>query len=378
MKIQIDGVGTKNKGAELMLYATLEQIEKNEPNSEVFINSYSVSLSEIHSGVILKKRFALKFGDYPNTIANKFGLPIQFLTTEKALRGLHVVFDASGFKFGDQWSYPQRYLSRLENYYSTLNNYGTKIIMLPQAYGPFETKEGKKCANILSKYCDLIIARDEISAQHLKQADIDGNKILVYSDFTNLIKGTFTNGYEYLNGGVCFIPSVKMITKTGIEESEYINFFSTLIYETIRKGKKPFLLNHEGKGDYLLCKKINQKVNRKIALVHDLNAKQIKGIIGKSYLTVSSRYHGVSNSLSQGVPCLATTWSHKYKMLFDDYKVEKSILDINDTDKSIALFKEYMVDDKNMKFRKNLKINGDNIRKNINNMWMEVWGLVQS
>ncbi len=38
MKIQIDGIDTKNKGAELMLVAVLEQLEKVYPNSEVWLN----------------------------------------------------------------------------------------------------------------------------------------------------------------------------------------------------------------------------------------------------------------------------------------------------------------------------------------------------
>ncbi len=39
MRIQIDGTNSLNKGAELMLNAVMEQIEKKYPNAEVFYNS---------------------------------------------------------------------------------------------------------------------------------------------------------------------------------------------------------------------------------------------------------------------------------------------------------------------------------------------------
>lgn len=378
MIIQIDGVGTKNKGAELMLYSILDQIEISEPNSKVFINSYSAKPSEIESTINLRKRFALMFGDYPNSIANKLGLNLSTLTTHKVIGDLDLVLDGSGFKFGDQWNHSKAYLSKLEAYYSKLHKNGTKVIMLPQAFGPFDTTSGKYCANILKSYCNLIIARDVISSGHLIKAGLNPKRIMVKSDFTNLVKGTFPNKYNQLKGGVCIIPSVKMITKTDLNEQEYLQYFVRLSSEITNKGKKPFLLNHEGKGDFDLCKKINQKLNNSLTIVNNLNAKQIKGIIGESYLTVSSRYHGVSNSLGQGVPCLATSWSHKYEMLFDDYNVERTILDISDINKSAEMVTYYIDESKNNERRNKLINSGTNLRKSINDMWINVWEVARN
>lgn len=86
------------------------------------------------------------------------------------------------------------------------------------------------------------------------------------------------------------------------------------------------MLNHEGFRDKDLCYQINAVNETKIPVVSGITAQEVKGLIGNSHTVISSRFHGVVSALSQGVPCLATSWSHKYEMLFKDFGQEDRIL----------------------------------------------------
>ncbi|MGK9120869.1 polysaccharide pyruvyl transferase family protein [Olivibacter jilunii] len=330
-KIQIDGTNTLNKGAELMLYAILEQIEAHHPRAVVYYNfNERGETGAIDTKLNLKKRPGLKYGRYPAALLKKLKLPHSYFTPQYAISGLELILDGAGFQFSDQWKYSQERLNKLETYYAGLKRKGAKIVLLPQAFGPFETPAGKRIVQIIDKYVDIAIAREKISYDYLIKAGADAQKVWLYPDFTLLVKGEFPARYDHLKGKVCIIPNRKMVTHASSNTEEYIAFLKKIIQEVENNGKDVFLLNHEGSGDLAFCHKINQSFNNKYEVATGLSSKQVKGLIGASYLVVSSRFHGVASALNQGVPCLATSWNHKYEMLFEDFGQSGSVLNVGD------------------------------------------------
>jgi len=338
MRIQIDGTNTVNKGAELMLYAILEQIEKKDPKATVYYNSNFIgeNNSEIATPLRLKKRFGIKYSKIPVAILRRLKISYTYFTSKHPLKNIDLVLDGAGFQFSDQWNYPEERVKDLEKYYSSLKKSGTRLVLLPQAFGPFKKESSLKTIGIISRYADFIVAREKVSYEYLLQAGAQKEKVLMYPDFTLLVKGIFPEKYKELKGKVCIIPNMKMVTHTANDKLDYLVFLERIILEIERLGKEVFLLNHEGAGDLEICNLLNKKFDGKYTIANNLNAKEVKGIIGSSFLVISSRFHGVASALNQGVPCLATSWNHKYEMLFKDFGIEDGVLNLQNDWDSIA------------------------------------------
>ncbi|MGB7395763.1 MAG: polysaccharide pyruvyl transferase family protein [Pricia sp.] len=377
MNIQIDGTDMLNRGAELMLIAVLEQIEKRRPSATVYYNTQRPLRPYIQeqSGLDLRQRPALKYSRYPIGILKRLNLSFTQFTEMHPAQNIDLILDASGFQFSDQWNYSKERLDKLVNYYRTLKKNGTKIIMLPQALGPFETPAGKRAVDIIENYVDIIVAREEVSRKYLVDAGASSDKVWQCTDFTLLVKGTFPEKFSSVKDKFCIIPNKKMVTHTEADSGKYWAFLENLIVEIEKAGRDIFLLNHEGPGDLEMCQAINKRFENRFEVVSGLNAKDTKGIIGASYAAISSRFHGVASALNQGIPCLATSWNHKYEMLFKDFHLEDKILYL-DAEKGVNEQKVANLLEQRQELHRQISERKTVLVKEVENMWNKVWDLV--
>jgi glycosyltransferase involved in cell wall biosynthesis len=111
-----------------------------------------------------------------------------------------------------------------------------------------------------------------------------------------------------------------------LDDDLYFDFKIMYLMDMARKN--PFLLIHEGEADKLLANEIASQVNFELQILEPLDPLKIKWVIGQSKIIVSSRFYGLVSALSQGVPVLATGWSHKYQCLLEDYNVNDALIDV--------------------------------------------------
>jgi len=381
MKIQIDGAGMINKGAELMLFSVLKQIEKNYPNAQVLINNPDCDVNVIHKYVNLdikipRTRFLLKILFFPLIKKSLDKLKLQFIKNyiiHYPRKNTDLLLDAGGFQFGDQFYFSTSDIYVLNNYYRKLKKYKTKIIFLPQAFGPFEKKNSKKLVTVFNNYIDTVYAREKVSYNYLIKTGLSKTNLKLYPDFTSLTKGIMPSKYDMVKEHVCFIPNMRMLDKGALSIDNYVDFFVTLIKTCIKNNNIPFLLNHEGESDYKICKIIAGKLDTKIIIANNLNGFEIKGIIANSYAVVSSRFHGVASSLSSAIPCLATSWNHKYKLLFEDYGQTDNILDVNNVNDAIEKLSHILDPKINGEIKTVLEQNKKRLTISTEKMWEQVF-----
>ncbi len=240
---------------------------------------------------------------------------------------IDVIIDASGFAYGDQWG-SKKLLQRLGKV-SKWKRQGKKVIALPQALGPFTSEGFEQACREVFPNVDLLFARDSISYKHA--AAYTSDNLFQFGDFTNLATPEQATSAFAENADVCIIPNTKMLQMNDQAQGHrYIECMIALTRSMIEKNRKPFFLVHEGKGDRELAEQIRDAVDSNIPLLDPKDALEIKRIIGASSIVISSRFHGLVSALSQGVPVIATGWSHKYQMLLKDYHCEELLIGLDD------------------------------------------------
>ena len=377
-KIVVSGVEGVNKGAELMLYAILKEIEARFPDAEVYlpISQFPLGLQKINTSLLLRQspnRFVRFLGKYHITgLLARLGIRSKYLYNLYPIKGAKYYLDASGLFFSDQMISSECIAKDLSVLLKGYQNQGTKIIYLPQAFGPFSQKPSINAVRVALEHSDLVCVRDDMSMYYLMSLGNHLQNIKQYYDFTGILTGIVPSEYQYLSGRVCLILNTQVIRKGTMGEETYLNLFRCIIEEIYNNGYKAFILDHAN--DYELSKKCCAMVSYDIPIVSGLDALHIKGIISQSYLCVSSRFHGVVSSFSSCVPCLTTSWNHKYQELLHLYDMNDVLLSTSPVD-CVEKVNKYLSSEINREAREKLRSKKGLINNNIEEMWQHVWSI---
>ena len=380
MIIEIRKVGFSNKGAELMLYAILQKLSKGFPDAQFVMaptgpNGAAPFSKRAKLGLYQKAflwRNGIQFGKLfslmPKKVREMYGI-----FTEKEI---DVVIDSAGFEYSDQWG-QQRCLELAASSRVWKKN-GTKLIMLPQAFGPFTSPKIKSAIKEAVNNSLLVFPRDKISYDNITGIVGGDPKIKIAPDFTNIIEGIKPEGFDSENCKVAIIPNYRMVDKSDAEGG-YLPFMVKSAKYLLSKNARPFILIHESKSDLHIAEKINTEVGNKLPVIEESNPLVLKGILGMCDATLGSRFHGLVSALSQGVPSLATGWSHKYQMLFEDYDFSDGVIDIQTEDE--VLYKKMdliLNEDSKTRIKDRLIQRAKILKHGTETMWSEVIAIINS
>ncbi len=324
MLIEIRGTGTHNKGAELMAQTILQQFKALAPKAQFASERWFGSWDE-RASYGLRTMLPENGVGRAAIVSRLMSKSFRFHYGVVLRSDLDSVLDASGFAYGDQWGpEPTEDSAAIAE---QCKRRGVPYILMPQAFGPFTSDRIRSAATRLIKNSTLVFPREGTSHNHLRGLGVDHPGMTKSHDFTVLSKGELPDPWHMPEEFGCIVPNVRMLDKAS-ESSRlhYVDFLVTCVHELQRREIKPVFLYHDPKNDSKVAEQVNRKLGRPVEVISYHCPKMLKAVIGQSRVVIGSRFHALVGALCQGVPVVATSWSHKYEELLAEYGVPELLL----------------------------------------------------
>ena len=349
--ILITGGDLYNKGAQSMLFVTIDELSSRFPNHKIVVLSsrdYKRSAEELsqYNFTILpdmmKIRFYLAGGLY------KLISMIRGIDKDK-MKNLENIFikseyvvDISGYALGSNWGFWHSlfYLIKIK----TAKKYNIKAYILPQSFGPFNYRGVQ---NIIIKYFmkrylkyPSVIYTREKEGYDLLEKNFRLSNIKMSTDLVLMNKSIDTKKiyrknipnkmsvHEIAPNSIAIVPNVKSF-KFGNNEN-VLKLYEYAINTLLSKNKKIYLIRHSFE-DLEACQAIKEKfkMNQNVVLLSDdISCIEFDDMISKFEFALASRYHSIIHAYKNGTPCIAIGWATKYKELLNKFDQNKYIFDV--------------------------------------------------
>lgn len=351
MKIGLIGFefNSANKGCEALTYSLIS-ILKN--ISYIEKDSIIYNFSGTGLGVIPKEFTKFKFIEVKPTLKD---MTFKYI---RSLLSCDIIFDVTmGDSFSDIYS---------ENYYNYLirqkklaeflcSNY----ILLPQTYGPFNTKKSERKAIKVLKKAKKIYCRDELSKEilenkfNIKNIELASDMAFVLPYNSNIYSleqntkkklGINVSGLLYKGG---FNSSNQF--NLGLDYKNYIEkiieyFSNNAQYEIHLIPHVIDLSENSNDDDYKTCKMLQQKYKNCILAPAFNTPIEAKSYISNMNIFIGSRMHSTIAAFSSGVITIPVSYSRKFEGLFNSLNYKYVINGKNeDTNSAIEKTIDYVL-----------------------------------
>ena len=380
--VEVIGGGIRNKGANMMLASVLLKIRTR------YGDSLPIALPASSGGFSFLER--MRFGVFQSYWSNQKNIKSRIIDysinnllskKQRSEIGLILeneigcVLDISGYLYADIFSKAKIQMNK--DHFTRIKKSGGSVILLPQAFGPFENN--LDFFKSFFESVDLLYVRDKSSLLSVtalgKQISIKTN---IGYDFSNseIISKGINNMHQY-EGMVCLVPNKRMLDKRN-DSGQYIKIMTSIINDIINKHhKNAYFLIFGGIEDEELAININEMVGTELPIICENDINRIRYLIHSSYAVIGSRYHALITALYSGIPSVSIGWSHKYKELYNDFELASYIVDIDKEFNTIsgildALFNETY----RHKAQDAMKRNNEKITSSNNEMWAKIFEII--
>lgn len=360
MKILITGANFTNKGAQSMLFVTVDEVRKRFPDAEILFQTFeSLDFSNYRfepvniiwglmgKGPRYVTRRILRIAK--DCVKVVLGQKSQFLSSLKAIKkieGLDLIIDISGFAIGEKWSkgYNQNYIYKLEY----ARNNSIPFYIMPQSIGPFgferevdvlEAERLRRSFSDLLRYPTIIFAREKDAAKCLADIGISENVVistdLVLQNRGICYKNIFKEEPELnlinikTSQNVALVPN-KQCVKHGAEKVT-LDIYRETILHMLDIGKEVYIICHSNEDGEICEMLFNSIESEHLHLIkQNLSCLEYDHLIKQFEYVVGSRFHGLVHALRNDVPCIALGWAIKYKELMESVDQGEYVFNITE------------------------------------------------
>ncbi|WP_187254466.1 polysaccharide pyruvyl transferase family protein [Alkalicoccus halolimnae] len=338
--IMITGAQMNNKGAQAMLFTTINELSKTFPEHKFIMLSdakledkekqYQFDIMQVN------KKSKLHFaGGFFRALSKGVGGKLKDQEQlDETLKQTDLLVDVSGFALSSKFSFKGciNYLANI----SMAKSYNIRTFLMPQSFGPFDYKPAqgliiKRLMKKLLPYAEIIYAREKQGYELIKQyspKNLTSSLDLVLQGGKYDLSKIFTGTYEPVKldvkpSSVAVVPNVKTIEHSSKEK--VLNVYKTVVRDIVSKQKNVYLIAHSFE-DIALCKDIKSLFpdeDNVILIEEEYNSIDFLDILSKFEMVVASRYHATVHSLKIGVPVIVLGWAVKYNELLKYFDMEE-------------------------------------------------------
>lgn len=338
-----------------MLEAAIQTIQKRDPKARFYV--YSVYPERDHKAnnypnveVVSAKPLVLALLINPLALLYKVLVPLRgLLAKNRLIRPLaeaDVYLDQGGVTF-----VKGRTVFLIYNVATILPALivGVPVVKCSQALGAFDTWLNRTLAKLFLPATKQIFARGALTNRYL--AELGLTNVTEAADYAFLLQVSkqatldvdelFTRRkISDKKDVVCIVPSKVVRAKVQRMGIDYIAEQQKFIKQLLERGFQVVLLPHSTR--FYTSKSHNNDVpvSRAIAagitnknfhfIDEELNAQQVRAVIGKCSILITSRFHGMVSGLATSRPTLVVGWSHKYQEVMDQFDLSGHAMSTKD------------------------------------------------
>jgi polysaccharide pyruvyl transferase WcaK-like protein len=267
-------------------------------------------------------------------------LPHRWLLRPPALRALaeaDLVADLSGISFVDGRRFVVLVYNALVVWVPML--LGTPVVKCAQAMGPFETPVNKALARRTLPRLARICPRGPVTESYLRGLGL--TKLTPAGDmaFAMRVPDEVRAGLDARlpEAFVAVSPSQVVATYCEGRGVDYPGVMAELVDRLAEHGHRVVVLAHSAQAgraanhmnDLPLCREIASRVARQESLVlldEDLLPTQLRAVIARADVLVTSRFHAMIAALAEHVPPVVVGWSHKYAEVLEPFELASTAI----------------------------------------------------